>query len=367
MGHIDHGETGLAMQALQLRAQHPLHMRVDHRQRFVEKNGIDVGTYQAARQRNLLLLVCRQSARMAFGHAGKIGHFENFPHPAVHLGLRHMPVAQRKGEIVVDRHRVVDDRELEHLRNIAVFGGKIGHVSSVKGDAAFRRTQQAGNDVEQRGLAAAGRPKQRIGAAVLPFVMNFLQGIFAGSLRLGIIGVADMIERDACHDRSPLRRFADGAAIRVKGHQVFCIEKELDISVRFDVVDAMRQHDPAPAGKFHMHEALRSGDFRNQRPRPDGLPRLTLRMREKMMRLESNGQRSVRHGRKMRRHRDNGLIGTGESPTRLDDLDGVERRVGEDFRSHDIHRTPVDLDRAAELRHSALVKRRGIAAQQQRF
>ena len=56
----------------------------------------------------------------------------------VDLGLGNAAVAQREGEIVVDRHRVVDDRELEHLRDVALLGRRIGHVAAVEEDRALR-------------------------------------------------------------------------------------------------------------------------------------------------------------------------------------------------------------------------------------
>lgn len=83
--------------------------------------------------------------------------------------------------------------------------------------------------------------------------------------------------------------------------------------------------------------------------------------------LEGNGHWTVRHGSKMRRHRHNRMVGAREGAARLDDLDGVEWRIGKYFRGYYIHRTPVNFDRAAELRYLALVKRRGIATKQQSF
>ncbi len=115
---------------------------------------------------------------------GEADHLEHLAHPAVDIGLRHAAVAQREGQIVVDGHRVVDDRELEHLRDVALLRRQVGHVLAVEQQLAVRGMQQAGDDVEQRGLAAAGRSEQRIGAAVLEGVVHFLQRVVLRRLRV---------------------------------------------------------------------------------------------------------------------------------------------------------------------------------------
>jgi hypothetical protein len=103
-------------------------------------------------------------------------------------------LTQGEGEIVEHGHRVVDDRELKNLRDIALFRRKLRDIAAVEQDAPVRGVQQAGNDVEQRGLAAAGRTEQRISPAILPFVMHFLQRIVSGGLGARAVGVADMFE-----------------------------------------------------------------------------------------------------------------------------------------------------------------------------
>ncbi len=121
----------------------------------------------------------------------------------VDLGFGHMPVAQRKGEIVVDGHRVVDDRELEHLGDVALLRRQMGDVGSVEENAPFGRVDQPRNDVEQRGLAAAGGPEQSVGATVVPLVMHFLQRVVRFRFGPGAVGVADVFEIDACMVSSP--------------------------------------------------------------------------------------------------------------------------------------------------------------------
>ena len=64
------------------------------------------------------------------------------------LGLGDAPVAQGESQIVVNRHGVVDDGELEHLRDIALFGRCARNIDSVEQDTALGRHQQPRDQIE---------------------------------------------------------------------------------------------------------------------------------------------------------------------------------------------------------------------------
>ncbi len=207
-------------------------------------------------------------------------------------GSGNLAIAQREGEIVVNGHRVVDDRELEHLGDVAILGRQVGDILAVEQDLAFGRLQQAGNDVEKRGLAAAGRAEQRIGAAVVPFVMDFLQRIIGRRFRIRPVGVADMVEIDACHGLSPhavwpavpaIARPSVPKAIRWR------VSMKSSTAVSgFDVVDAMFQHDPARTGAIDVDEAFRTGDFRDDDLGRQGGGCLMRSLQRQVMRLEGD-------------------------------------------------------------------------------
>ena len=159
-------------------------MRIDHGQRLVEHDDIDVGAHQPAAERDLLLAVRREAGGAPRSVPCRSSMRAISFDLRVDLGLGQAAVAQRKRQIVVDRHGVVDDRKLEHLRDLALVGRHVGQVDVVEQHAAFGRPHQAGDDVEQRRLAAAGRPEQRIGAAILPFDVELLQRPIVGVARL---------------------------------------------------------------------------------------------------------------------------------------------------------------------------------------
>jgi hypothetical protein len=168
VGDVDHGRLHPLVKLLQLGAQLPLQMRIDHGQRLVEHHDVDVLAHEAAAHGDLLLVVRRQVRRTGVQHVGDFQHLGNRGDPLLDDVLVAAAVAQREGQIVVDGHRVVDDRELEHLRDVALCRRQRRHVLIVEQDLTFRGDEQAGNDVQKRGLAAAGRAEKRIGAAVFP-------------------------------------------------------------------------------------------------------------------------------------------------------------------------------------------------------
>ena len=109
-----------AVQLLQLRAQHPFQMRVDDRQRLVEQDG---ATSERTRPRpseifcfgsavSPLALRCRSASDRASRRSRATR--------AAISAAGDAAVAQRERQIVGDRHGVVDDRELEHLGDVAL-------------------------------------------------------------------------------------------------------------------------------------------------------------------------------------------------------------------------------------------------------
>ena len=137
----------------------------------------------------------RLAVQLVF-HADHLGDLLNAARDI--RGIR-TPVAQREGKIVAHGHRVVDHRELEHLRDVALGGGGVGHVHIVKQDATLRRLQQPRNDVEQRRLAATGSAQKRIGFAVDPVVVQFLEGEIILMAGVRQIGMRKVIKRDLGH------------------------------------------------------------------------------------------------------------------------------------------------------------------------
>ena len=213
VGDVDHRARQLLVQLLQLRAQHPFQMRIDHGERLVEHDDVDVGADQAAAERDLLLAVGGQAGSAVLQRRGQLQKLRDLPHPDIDIGFRDAAIAQREGQVVVDGHGVVDHRELEDLRDVAPVGRQVGHVLAVEQHASLRWPQQPRDDVEQRGLAAAGRPEQGVGAAILPFDVELLERPVGIRCRVGHVAVAQVLEGDRRHGSAPqpATRLPDGS------------------------------------------------------------------------------------------------------------------------------------------------------------
>ena len=143
-------------------------MRVDHRERLIEEYGGHVAAYEASAKRDLLLRIGCKSASLAREIGGQLEDLRDFVHASADVCPGPSAVVQRKRQVVVDRHGVVDDRKLEYLSDVARLRRELGDIDTVKAHATARRRRETGNDVEQGCLAAARWPEQRIRPTILP-------------------------------------------------------------------------------------------------------------------------------------------------------------------------------------------------------
>ena len=171
-------------------------MRIDDGQRLIEQNGVDVGAYQAAAERDLLLAIGGQAGCAALEAVGQIGHGGDLATRSRTTWLADAAVAQRKGEIVVDRHGVVDDRELEDLGNVALSPGAGVLTSSLVEQNACHLlgTSRPEMMLSKRCLATAGGPKQGVGAAVIPLQIKLLQRPIVFACRVGVVAVPEIFQ-----------------------------------------------------------------------------------------------------------------------------------------------------------------------------
>ena len=110
------------MQRFQFGAQLPFQFGIDHSQRLVEQHRGNIGAHQPAAKRYLLLGVRRQPRRLAVEIGRKVKQSRDLCNPRVDLALGHAAIFQRKCQVLPDRHGVVDHRELEYLRDVALLG-----------------------------------------------------------------------------------------------------------------------------------------------------------------------------------------------------------------------------------------------------
>ena len=122
MRHVDHGALGPEVQFLELGTQLPLEVRIDHREGLVEHDDVHVRAHQATAERYLLLSVGGEAGGALVECLGQLQHVGDLGNARLDLAFGNTPVPEREGEVVEHRHGVIDDRELEHLRDVAFLG-----------------------------------------------------------------------------------------------------------------------------------------------------------------------------------------------------------------------------------------------------
>ena len=142
MRDVDQRELELVVDLLQLAPQLPLEMRIDHGQRLVEQHCRHVFAHQAAAERDLLLGVGCQAGGTMGELAAQFQHLRNLADTLLDRFGRHAAIAQREGKVLGHSHRVVDDRKLENLSNVALPRRASGNSGAVELHAALRRSSR---------------------------------------------------------------------------------------------------------------------------------------------------------------------------------------------------------------------------------
>ena len=199
---VDQRELELMVDLLELAPQLPLQVRVDHRQRLVEQHRAHVLAHEASAERDLLLLVGAQARRALVELARQLQHLGDDADAGADALGRDAAVAQGERQVLGHRHGVVDHRELEHLRDVALLRRGVRHVGAVEAHRAVRGRDEARDDVQHGRLAAARGAEQRIGAAVLECHAQRQQRPVLVGLRVRLVRVRQ-VEVDSAHVLSP--------------------------------------------------------------------------------------------------------------------------------------------------------------------
>mmetsp|Transcript_22319 Transcript_22319/g.35617 ORF Transcript_22319/g.35617 Transcript_22319/m.35617 type:complete len:251 (+) Transcript_22319:717-1469(+) len=141
VGHIDHGVGDALVQLFELGAQLPLEVWVDHGERFVKHDDVYVIAHKATAHGDFLFVVRGQAGGLAVQNVGDFQHLGNLGHAFLDGGWINAAVLQREREVLTHGHGVVDHRELEHLRDVALIRRQFGDVLTVKQDLSFGRLQ----------------------------------------------------------------------------------------------------------------------------------------------------------------------------------------------------------------------------------
>ena len=155
----DGGHADLLLQAADLAAQAHALERIERRQRLVEQQ--QTGRRgERARERDALLLAARELARVLRLAAGQADQLEQLGDPRLDLAARLPPVDQAVADVVGDGEVGKQRVRLEHDAVVALRRRQRRDVAAVLHDAAGGLRLEAGDDAQQRGLAAARGPEE---------------------------------------------------------------------------------------------------------------------------------------------------------------------------------------------------------------
>ena len=151
----DGGDAELALQRADLLAQVDADDRVERRQRLVEQQQAGRGG-ERPRQRDPLLLAAGELGRELGAAARQADQLQQLLDPGGDRRLRHLAVHQAVGDVVGDREVGKERVRLEDDAVVALGRRQDRDVAPGLEDAAGGLRLQAGDDAQQRRLAAAG-------------------------------------------------------------------------------------------------------------------------------------------------------------------------------------------------------------------
>jgi hypothetical protein len=160
VGDEDRGDVDLVVEAPEPVAQLLAHLGVERAERFVEQQhrGLDgEGTGQG----HALALAARELRRLAVGELLEVHELEELHHAVVDLLARPMADLEPERHVAVDRQVLEGGVVLEDEADVAVLRREVGGVDALDRDRALVGVLEAGDDAQQRRLAAAARAEQR--------------------------------------------------------------------------------------------------------------------------------------------------------------------------------------------------------------
>jgi hypothetical protein len=164
VGHIDNGRAGGTVDVAE-RIQHcGTQMNVEIGQRLVEQDYACIG-HNASGKRHTLPLSARKLVNFACSESGKPDHGEHIRNLLLDGSLVQPARPQRVGDVAGNIHMRPQGIGLEDHADAALFRRhlphRVGDHQVPEADAARVRRLEAGDQPEQRGLAAAGGAEQR--------------------------------------------------------------------------------------------------------------------------------------------------------------------------------------------------------------
>ena len=161
MGDDDEGNSHGVLEALQLDLHLPAQLLVERGERLVQQQH-PRALHQGAGERDPLALAAGELVGAPAFQPVELDHGEGVPGPLFERGAANAVHAQAVGDVVEDAEMGEEGVGLEHHVERAAVGPDRDQVPAVERNLARFGVLEAGEDTQQRRLAASGRPEQRI-------------------------------------------------------------------------------------------------------------------------------------------------------------------------------------------------------------
>jgi hypothetical protein len=154
--HINEGGGQALVQAGELGARLHAQLRIQVRQRLVEKEHGRL-THDGATHGDALALTTGELLGLAVQQVANVQNVGGFFYAAVDLRFGSLAQFQTKGHVVIDTHVRVQSIALEHHRDVAILGWDIIHNTIADQDIPLGDLLQPCQHAQAGGLAAARR------------------------------------------------------------------------------------------------------------------------------------------------------------------------------------------------------------------
>src|SRR3989475_7019512 len=161
MGHEDRGDPDLLLEALDLAAHLVAKPGVEIRERLVQEKDVRP-LHERAREGDALLLATGELRGSAIEQCVDLDERGGLAHAPLALFLAHGTAKlEREADVLGDRHVRVQRVALEDHADPAFLWEEVIDTSVTEEDLSARRTVDASDHEQGRGLPAAGRPEER--------------------------------------------------------------------------------------------------------------------------------------------------------------------------------------------------------------
>jgi len=188
VGYIYERDADLLLDSLEFVLHLLAELEVEGAQRLVEKK--DAGmVYQRTCDGNTLLLAAGEGSDLALGIIGQADQLKHTHYAVFDLGLGHLADAEAECNVVKNVHVGEKGIALEDRIYLALIGGQVVDLFSIKIDHTGAGRFKAANNAQSSGLAAAGRTKQCY-EFLVPYVQIYIvKNYFATVILMDIFQV----------------------------------------------------------------------------------------------------------------------------------------------------------------------------------